>query len=203
LAAGEVETALRIADETLGDYRMDRFTSQHRHHLVATVQSHLYADDAERAWRRVERAWPSLLWSGFLWLECLGTQLRYLRASAAVAHARTLPAGRARQRLLRAAAGEARRIRAREVPMAAPMAAAIEAAIAGATGRRAAQIDALRAACDGFDAAEMALHREAAHWHLGELLPDGETLRRASAGWMAEQGVVDTAAMARALVPPA
>ena len=202
LAADEPDAAVRIADETLGEYRMDRFTSQHRHHLVATVQSHLYAGDAEKAWARVEQAWRPLQWSGFLWLECLGTQLRYLRASAAIARARMIPPGRVHHTLLGAAAAEARRIRRRQVPMAAPMAAAIEAALAGATGRRELQIDALRAACDGFNSAEMGLHREAARWHLADLLPDGEALREVSAAWMCEQGVVSAARMARALVPP-
>ena len=84
LVDNRVDVALRVADDTLGDYRTDQFTSQHRHHLVATVHSHLYADDPERAWSRVDGAWRPLRWSGFLFLDCLGTQLRYLRACAAL-----------------------------------------------------------------------------------------------------------------------
>ena len=204
LVDDQVETALRVADETLEDYRSGQFTSQHRHHLVATVHCHLYAGDAEQAWARMEGAWKPLSWSGFLLLDCLGTQLRYLRACSAVALARsdraTSPSAR---KLLRIASREMRRIRGSALPMASPMAASIEAAVAGALQRPEAQVRSLRAACEGFDAADMLLHREAARWHLAGLVPDGEKVRNESAIWMRREGIVRPAAMARAVVPPA
>jgi eukaryotic-like serine/threonine-protein kinase len=201
LVDDRVDIALRVADDTLGDYRTDQFTSQHRHHLVATVQIHLYAGDAAQAWSRVDGAWQPLRWSGFLLLDCLGTQLRYLRACSALALART--AGEGSKSLLAVASHEMGRIRRSTLPMAAPMAAAIEAGIAGAERRQDAQVTALRAACDGFDAAEMALHREASRWHLAALIPGGVTVRNESAGWMRREGIVSPASMARAVVPPA
>jgi hypothetical protein len=201
LAADKVQQALQVAEDTLRDYPADYFTSQHRHHLVATVESHLYNGDAEQAWTRLERAWPSLRWSGFLLLECLGTQLRYLRACAALAMARS-SSSRTSSPFLGIARREARRIRRSALPMAAPMAHAIDGGIAGAERRRDAQIVSLLAAADGFDAAGMALHREAARWHLGGVMRGEKANREASGLWMTRQGIVRPASMAQAVVPP-
>lgn len=204
LVDDQPDVALRVADESLGESRTDRFTSQHRHHLVATVQSHLYAGDAERAWGRIEGAWPALSWSGFLFLDCLGTQLRYLRACSALAFARTQTSGSSSSaRLLRIARSEMRRVRRSDLPMAAPMAAAIEAGIAGASRQADDQIAALRLACEGFDAADMALHREAARWHLAALVADGDHIRGEATAWMESEGIVRPSSIARAFVPPA
>jgi hypothetical protein len=202
LALGEVDEALRVADESLHDYPPGQFTSQHRHHLVATVQSHLYLGDAEQAWARIERAWPSLRWSGFLLLDCLGTQLRYLKACAALAMARG-PAASEAARFLRIARREARRIRRSTLSVAAPMADAIDAGIAGAKRRLDRQAVSLRAAAEGFARAEMALHREAARCHLADIAPGGDSGRTESYDWMTRQGIVHPASMARAVVPPA
>ena len=65
------------------------------------------------------------------------------------------------------------------------------------------QVAALRVACEGFDAADMALHREAARRHLGALVPGGTKERKQSADWMEREGIVNPEAMARAVVPPA
>jgi hypothetical protein len=200
LVRDEVDTALQIADETLGDYRTKQFTSQHRHSLIATVQSHLYAGDAARAWARITEAWGPLRWSGFLLLDCLGTQLRYLRACAALALARERSSSRAE--LLRVTGHEARRIRRSTLPMARPMAAALDAGVAGVLGDRQAQTQALRAACDGFDRAGMALHQAACRWYLAELVPGSEDLRADSAQWMEHEGIVRPGSMVRAVVPP-
>jgi eukaryotic-like serine/threonine-protein kinase len=204
LVEDRVAEALRVADDTLLDYQPGQFTSQHRHHLVATVQAHLYAGDVEHAWRRVDDVWRQLRWSGFLWLDCLGTQLRYLRACAALAfaraHRRASPSTRA---LVRIATREKQHITRSALPMAAPMGAAIDAALAAVGQRRDAQVAALRAAVKGFDAADMALHREAARWHLAALVPEDEYLRQHSEDWMQDQRVVRPGSMARAVVPHA
>jgi hypothetical protein len=202
LAADRAKEALQVADQTLRDYPTNRFTSQHRHHFVAAVQSLLYAGEFEQAWAQVERSWVPLRWSGFLLLDCLGTQLRYLRACAALALARAPSCGRPAH-LLRIARRETRRIRRSTLPMASPMADAIEAGIAGAERRRDTQIRALRAASNGFDRADMALHREAALWHLASLRSDLTEGGNDGAAWMEQHGIVRPASMARAVVPAA
>jgi eukaryotic-like serine/threonine-protein kinase len=200
LAADQVAEALQLAEDTLRDYEANHFTSQHRHHLVALVQSHLYAGECSAAWARLEQAWPPLRRSGFLLMDCLGTQLRYLKACVALALARTA-SSRQRTRLLDAARHEARRIKRSALPMASPMAHAIEAGISGAAQRRDAQRVSLTAAAEGFHLAEMALHREAARWHLASMPPQASESRQSSAAWMAEQGIVRPESMARAVVP--
>jgi hypothetical protein len=85
--------------------------------------------------------------------------------------------------------------------MASPMAHAIEAGISGAAQRRDAQRVSLTAAAEGFHLAEMALHREAARWHLASMPPQASESRQSSAAWMAEQGIVRPESMARAVVP--
>jgi hypothetical protein len=204
LVNDEADVALRVAESTLGDYQTDQFTSQHRHHLVATVQIHLYTADAELAWRRIDNAWRPLRWSGFLLLDCLGTQLRYLRACSALALARAERSGAPSPgTLLAVAEHEMKRIRRSALPMAAPMASAIEAGIAAARQRPTEQIAALRAACEGFDVADMALHREASRLQLAALVPDGDREREQSAAWMEREQIVSHDSMARAVVPPA
>jgi hypothetical protein len=202
LAADQVDMALQISDETLRDYPADQFTSQHRHHLVASVQSHLYAGNAEQAWACVERAWPSIRWSGFLLLDCLGTQLRYLKACAALAMARAPSCG-SPARFLRIARHEARRIRRSALPMASPMAAAIDAGVSGTERNPDAQIVALTSAAEGFALADMTLHQQAARRHLSTLAGDDARQPDTSAAWMAQQGIVRPSSIARAVVPPA
>jgi hypothetical protein len=204
LAANDADSAIDLAEKTLEGVPGTQFTSQHRHHLVAVVQSHLYTGDAAEAWKRIEKAWGPLRWAGFLSLNCLGTQLRYLRASSALALAR-LEGHQSRlfKSLVSSASHEARRIRKSTLPMAAPMAAAIEAGIAGASQRRDEQIAAYRSAVDGFDAADMALHREAARLSASSLTQDSDPLRKQSVDWMTNEGVVNPTSMAQAVVPQA
>jgi hypothetical protein len=202
LAADRVEMALQLAEETLIDYEANQFTSQHRHHMVAAVQAHLYAGEPAPAWERVVRAWPLLRRAGFLLMDCLGTQLRYLRACTAVAMARE-SASRARGRFLRVARHEADRIARSSQPMAAPMARAVSAGVAGLEGRRDAQRAALASAIAGFERADMALHRAAACWHAATAGAVREEDRDASRAWMAQQEIRCPELMARAVVPEA
>ena len=204
LAGDDARSAIDLAEKTLEGVPGAQFTSQHRHHLVAVVQSHLYSGDAAEAWRSIEKAWGPLRWAGFLSLNCLGTQLRYLRASSALALARLeVPQSRVFKSLVSAASHEARRIRKSTLPMAAPMAASIDAGIAGASQRRDEQIAAFRSAVEGFDAADMALHREAARLSATSLIQDSDPLRKQSVDWMTNEGVVNPTSMAQAVVPQA
>ena len=202
LAADRVEMALRLADETLIDYAMDQFTSQHRHHMVASVHAHLYAGEPSPAWERVQHAWPLLRRAGFLLMDCLGTQLRYLRACTALAMARGA-SPRARPRFLEVAQHEARRIARSELPMAAPMAHAIDAGLAGARAQREAQRRALGQAAYGFERAEMALYCAAARWHAAAAGLSAAEEGEASRAWMERQSIMRPDLMARAVVPEA
>jgi hypothetical protein len=135
-------------------------------------------------------------------MDCLGTQLRYLKACTALSVSQRTPLGE-RSHYLRAARHEARRIGRSALAMASPMAQAIESGIAGVEGRRDVQVTALRACADGFDRAEMALHRESARWHLGTLVAHEAEARTTAGAWMQRQGILRHDLMARALVPQA
>jgi len=204
LAGNDYASAIDLAEKTLEGVPGNQFTSQHRHHLVAVVQSHLYSGDAPQAWSRIESAWGPLRWAGFLSLNCLGTQLRYLRASSALALAKAEgPRSRAFKSLVGLASHEAKRIRRSTLPMAAPMAASIEAGVAGATNHHKEQIAAFLSAVDGFGVADMALHREAARLSVADLIQDSEDLRKQSVEWMTNESVVNPISMAQAVVPRA
>jgi hypothetical protein len=60
LAADEPDRALADAEAMLLPFSTDHYTSQHFHHVVATVQVHLYTGDGWKAWERIADAWPHL-----------------------------------------------------------------------------------------------------------------------------------------------
>jgi hypothetical protein len=125
LAADDPDRALREADAMLAPFQTDHFTSQHFHHLVATVQAHLYTGDVWEAWRRIVVAWPGMREMGYLFLACLACQLRYLRAIAALAAVDTPPPDELRhwtpRRLERVARREAWSLARAAVPSGAPL----------------------------------------------------------------------------------
>jgi hypothetical protein len=188
----------------LEPFQADHFTSQHFHHLIATVQAHLYAGEPWKAWQRIEGAWPALRQVGYLFLACLACQLRYLHALAALAAAAAPPPDALRawtpRRLERVARREARLLARAAVPSGAPRAAAVQAALAARHGHRADQRDALVAAIEGFDRVKMALHREGARLQLAALDGSAASWAEAEARLRAEE-VRKPLALLRTLVP--
>jgi eukaryotic-like serine/threonine-protein kinase len=204
LAADDPDRALREAEGILEPFRADHFTSQHFHHLIATVQAHLYAGEPWKAWQRIEGAWPELRKVGYLFLACLACQLRYLRALAALAAADAPPPDALRawtpRRLERVAQREARLLARATVPSGAPRAAAIQATLAARRGHRAGQRSSLVAAVEGFDRVQMALHREGARLQLAAL--DGSAPSRAEAeARFRDEEVRNPLALLRTLMP--
>jgi hypothetical protein len=204
LAADDPERALREAETMLAPYETDHFTSQHFHHLIATVQAHLYTGEPWKAWRRIVVAWPRLRQMGYLFLACLACQLRYLRAITALAAADSPPPDDLRRwtprRLGRVARREARLLARAAVPSGAPRAAAVRAALAASRGDRAGQRAALAAAIDGFERAEMALHAAGARLQLAAVDGSAASWTEAERRLRAED-VRDPIALLRTLVP--
>lgn len=197
--------ALAGADAALVGVPDAHFTSLHFGHLVAVVRVHLYRGDGARAWSLIEDAWPRLRASGFLALEGIGLVLHYLRGCAALAAIEALPADasaarRAVERLRRQATHAVRRLRRVRLPSGPPLAAALEAALHASRGESARRDAALEAALAGFDAVDMALHRESVRMLLAAPRGDADGARQAQT-WMAEQEVRDPVALARATVP--
>ena len=225
LAHGEPDDAIRDADEILKSFKAEHFTSQHYHHLIATVKANLYAGRGMEAWRAVDDAsWKRVEESGFLKLVFIGTHLRYHRACAALGAAQTVASDRTdgsepARYYLSVAEREARRIERSPLPCAKPWSAVIRAGIASQTGGDAEPL--LESARAGFEGelvamsvrrpkhgaregperrrvGSMALHENAASICLARLR--GERAPTAET-WMKEQGVLEPLLLARALVP--
>ena len=204
LAADDPDRALREAAAMLAPFQTDHFTSQHFHHLIATVQAHLYAGEPWKAWELVLGSWPALRQVGYLFLACLAGQLRYLRAITALAAAESSPPAALRRwtprRLERAARHEAWRLTRLSVPSGRPRAAAIRAALAARRGDRGVQRAALVAAIEGFERVEMALHADAARLQLAAV--DGSAASwQAAEDRMRAENVREPVALVRTLVP--
>jgi hypothetical protein len=88
------------------------------------------------------------------------------------------------------------------MPWCAPAAAILEAALASRQAPEAAGLR-LRAAVDGFDAADMALHAAIARHRLGRLVggDEGQALVATAAERLRELGVKNVTAMAAMLAP--
>jgi hypothetical protein len=197
--------ALAGADAALVGVPDAHFTSQHFGHLVAVVRAHLYMGDGARAWKAVDDAWPALQESGFLSLEGIGVLLHSLRGTAALAAADGALApggvGAARARaLLREAERAARKLRRVSLPTGPALSFVITAGVHAQRGAVALRSAALESAIAGFDAVDMALHRESARLVLGLATRREDDVRRAYA-WMREEAVRDPIALARATIP--
>lgn len=132
-----------LAEEAIQRWPSQDFDTQHYHHLLATVQTALYADRPGEAWQRVVDRWPALRRSLLLTFDCVRSELLHLRARAAMAAAFSgapLPNGSwSRARLRRQAAADARTIRRmRHLPWCAPLSRAIDAALLAGIGERSA-----------------------------------------------------------------
>jgi hypothetical protein len=204
LAADDPDRALREAETMLAPFQTDHFTSQHFHHLVATVQAHLYAGEAWKAWKRIVVDWPGLRQMGYLFLACLACQLRYLRAITALAAIDSPPPDELRrwtpQRLERVARHEAWFLARASVPSGAPRAAAVRAALAARRGDRAGQRAALAAAIQGFERAEMMLYAAGSRLQLAAVEGDATSWAAAESQLRAED-VRDPVALVRTLAP--
>jgi hypothetical protein len=128
--------ARRRADEAIARFPEIGFQSPHYADLVAQTRIDLYEGLGWQAWARVQSAWPRLRAAQILRMQLFRIELRHLRALAALAAARsreTAPAEMRRwtqARLLRVAAGEARRLQREDLAVAQGLAGAIAAGLA-------------------------------------------------------------------------
>jgi predicted Ser/Thr protein kinase len=194
------EVGRRLADDWMRRWPSDRVLIPHYNHTIAVVQTHLYEGDGWAAWARTEARWTALRRAGFLMQVSSRVDLLFLRARAAVALA-TREDGRRARSLLRLATRDRKTIdRLTGLLHAAPHAATIEAAVARAQSRTEDAAAALARAVEGYERAEMALHRAAAARTLGVIRGDATAVAAAD-DWMRAQGVRRPEAMAAMIVP--
>ena len=97
----------------------------------------------------------------------------------------------------------ARRLAHAPSPCARPLARLLEAGAASVRSKREVAIQHLRAAGEGFDAVDMALHAAVTRWRLGEFLggDQGAALVASSQAWMRGQSVRNPERFAAMLAP--
>jgi hypothetical protein len=173
--------------------------------VMATVHLRLLADDPWPAWEMIVAHWDGMKSAMLPSLQFYKSWIRHGRARAALAAAETLGSGGGgggwtRAKLLADVRKTLREMKKDTRPFAPPWAALVEAGVAFADGDRPHAVASLERAVAGFDAAEMALYREAARVRLAALTGPKSRGDEAAA-WMRAQGVPDPQALARALVP--
>jgi len=203
LVRGDARTARLMAKEAVAGWSK-RGTIVHTVlDLSAQAAIDLYEDpDGDAAWRRTRAAWQGLRDAFLLSYQIGRVSNLELRARATVAAARGAPASQTRL-LWRAAEKDVVALEREAMPPSAPLAAVIRAALQHQRGDAPGCVRLLREGAAGFDAANMALHAQAARRRLGELLggDEGRTLVTAADAWMSTQAIAEPARMAALLVP--
>jgi hypothetical protein len=192
LAAGDADGARARADDAMGRWSRGGFHVQHYDDLLAQTHIDLYRGDARAARDRVVARWPALENSRLRRVQLRRVLSSDLHARAALA-AGDIESARRRSRELR---GEG-------AAWIAPLADLIDAGIAHHRGDREAAIGALRAALDGAEGEEMALHAEVARLCLGALVGGdaGTELRVRALAWFSDEGIRSPERMARIFAP--
>jgi hypothetical protein len=195
LAADDPERARREVSEAIGHWPRNEFYIQHWWSLIANVEIFLYEGQGETAWELITREWPKLKRSFLMRIQYIRIETLYHRGAAALAVAGASSVRR--QRLLKVAEEDARRIRRENMEWANPLAQVIDAGVAASRGNRVHAADLLREAEAGFEKAEMALYAAAARRRRGELIggSDGQALIDSADDWMSRQRVRNPARM--------
>ncbi len=176
----------------------------HYFHLVGRAEVALYRGQAAEAWRIVEARWGKLRRGLSFRVQLLRTEAFGLRCRTAIAAAEVSPAGsKARARLLRAAAGAARRLDGEQLDWAAALARLTRAGAAVLDGRAREAADLLAAAETGFRNAGFELYAAASRRRRGQLTGGqaGAELIADADRWMECQRIADPERMARVLAP--
>lgn len=203
LAVDEVDEAERQVREALARPYPATFTWPTYQGALAETQIDLYRGEATRAAARLDRAWRTLR-NNMLRFQTVRIELREMRArSAILAAAHPERERRERQRLLRRASREARRIAAEDSLWAAPFAEALEGQIAALAGTPQLARPLMERAALGFEHLDMGLHAAAMRHQLAPLLtgPRAAHQRREAATWMRDHGVRNPARLAAMLAP--
>lgn len=200
LAADTPDDGMRDLDRAMASAPNDgRFRIQDYVYTIAAVQAALYVGDVVGAWRRIDEAWPRAKAARFLSLDTPALELRFLRGRAALAAA-ALPATSSlptRDRLIRIARTDARRVANAGARSAPAYADVLLAGVSRLTGDERAAIARYESAARTFDAVDMRLHAAAARVAGGDETDPGPLPARA---WMHAQAVRNPERLAAMLV---
>jgi tetratricopeptide (TPR) repeat protein/predicted Ser/Thr protein kinase len=168
LAADEPDEASRQARDGIAPWPRVRFVIQHWQAMLAEAQIALYTGDGDLAYERIQSDATALRRSLLLQAQIIRGLTHFVRGRAAVASGAASPA--LREQRLREATRLARRLGREGMDWTTLLSCMLHASLANARGDNAAAIEALRAAIDLSQRAEMPMHGAAAEWQLGALL---------------------------------
>ncbi len=171
LCAGDPDGALAAADESMRRWTQRGFLHQHWDDLLARCEIDLYRGDGAAAFARMEQRWKSLADSFLLMIQISRTEAHFLRARAALS-AQLQASGAERERLLKSAARDAKKLEGEKSGWAPPMAKLVRALLAKVHGRD--PLPGLLAAEEGFAAADMQMHSRVVRRQRGRVLGGDE-----------------------------
>lgn len=189
LAQGEPDVARRETTAGIAQWSQDGFHVQHMFDVFAQTHIDMYDEKYVDAYARVTSCWPALERSGLLRLQLNRVIMFDLRARAALAKSKLVPA---ESGALRSEARKlAKKLHAERRSWAEAFATLLDAQLVDAD-QRAEQLGAAKA---NFDAASMQLHAAAAQAAQSELG------RAAANRYLASQNVADPARLLRLFTP--
>jgi hypothetical protein len=200
LAADEPDEGERETIASIERWSQRGFHRQHYSAMLARVQTALYRDDADAAWRLLGEQQVMLRRSLMTRVQVFRVESLYLRGRSALAMAARH--GRSR-RYLSVARSAARRIARERRPWSDPIALLLRAGIAHLEGDTPAAARFLHDAVERFDEADMGLYAAVARRRIGAVQDDaaGRALQREAEEWMAAQHIKNPAAMTRMFAP--
>ena len=208
LASGEPDQAEETIRHALEVWPQEGFFMVSYWALYGRAETALYCGEGRRAWDLIEREWSSLTRSTFVeHIQMLFLLMIHLRARAALAAAAVTPCDGwlfgSRERLLRSATRDARKIERRRMSWATPLAHLVRAGIAALRKRKEEALTLLAMAEKGFAEVDMKLYAAAASRQRGQLLggEEGRALMVSTDAIMANENIRNSARIAAMLAP--
>jgi serine/threonine protein kinase len=173
LTRDDPDEARREVDLVKALTQTGRYTSRECHAMFARANIELYCGDAAAAHHRVVADWALMRKALLLECQMVRIHLTSLRGRAAVAAAATAAPGR-REKLVRDAERQARRLEHEGAAWSYPLALQLRSGIAQLRGRDSDALRHLEAAAPAFAAVDMNLHAAAMRRRTGQLLGGSE-----------------------------
>jgi serine/threonine protein kinase len=203
LAQDDPAGARQAAEEAMREWSPgERIHLQHFYELLSLAQTDLYCGNARAALTRIDERWKPLERAYLLRVQQILLFMLQLRARAELAVANSVRDPE-RERLLRAAERDARRIERERMPWTDPMAALVRAGVARLRGQPEAALGCLDRAIAGFDAAGMNLYARMARLRRGQLVGGSEGTDQVGSAleWLKDQRVALPASLVAMLAP--
>ncbi len=180
------EDAIAIVKDAIRPFPRGDFLAIHYGIAYAIAQGHLYRDAPESAWEHIEREWPAWRSAGMTSVQCVRTEMRYLRARAAVALLASSRRGssalssKAARAAMSTLLQDVKHLESDRAGAAHPLALAIRAGMANIERKSTEAVDLLDRAATAFEQNGMALHAASARFHLSRLSTLSQNRERAT-----------------------